>query len=382
MKKIIAIILALSLAMTMAACSKSKKKTPAPTTGADQNPTAVQTQPTQPTTPTAEPETMISVSVGADTENTTASNGAVIFQHTKQKMSLVLHKPEVAEKIIIDFLTRVDSTDKDAAAIESAAKSAYNSNKNWVPYFYRLTYNPTRIDETVLSLFADKITYSGAAHPDRYCAAVSYDLTTGDVLTLASIMTKEAKTDDFCKLVLEELSGRAEGDYLYENYADVVNQRFTADPTQDLGWYFSTNGLCFYFVPYEIAPYASGVINVEIPYAKLQGLLYPDYFPAQRPTAAGKAQISDFTLDLADSFNHTAELVMDTEEKMYLVHAEGTIQDIRIVHTDTSGSYTVFAANSLSAGEAILIQANDDIAKNLELSYLSNGQTVKMPILK
>ena len=380
MKRQISILLVLSLMFSLSGCRKSKKKDPTLTdpAGTVQTPT---TAPTTPTTPTVStPEMMIAVSVGASTENTKANSGTIIFQHTTQKMRLVLHKPEIAEKIIIDFHSRVAGTDQEAAEIESAAKTAYNNSKNWIPYFYRLTYSPTRIDETVLSLVGDKITYSGAAHPERYCAAASYDLNTGDVLTLASIMTKEAKTDDFCKLVLEGLSSRSEGDYLYENYADVVKQRFTADATQDQNWYFSANGLCFYFVPYEIAPYASGVITVEIPYAKLQGLLYPDYFPAQRPTATGKVQISDFTLDSADKFTHTAELLMDTEGKMYLVHAEGIVQDIRITFTDATGTYTVFAANSLSAGEAVMIQANDDTAKNLELNYLSNGQTVKMSI--
>ena len=249
-----------------------------------------------------------------------------------------------------------------------------------MPYFYGFTYNPQRIDQKVLSFYGDKVKFTGAAHPERSRKGVSYDLTTGDVLTLASVMTTQATTEDFCKLVLDALAERAEGDFLREGYSEDVKRRFTADPTQDENWYFTTAGLCFYFDPYEIAPYTSGVITAEIPYEKLNGLLQPDYLPAVRAAATGKVTISAFTSDLAENFTHTAELVMDPEGKMYLVHTEGSVQDIRITFTDGDESYTVFAANSLSDGEAIMVQAMEDVAKNLQLSYSSDGKIAKIQI--
>lgn len=397
MKKKIAIFLTLSLAVTLFGCSKPSAPEPQPseTAGATQTPTAPTTatttttaptapeNPTKPTTPTVTiNETMVAVSVCATTQNTTTENGTVLFQRTKQKMNLVLHKPDVAQKIIIDFLTRVDSTDQAAAEIEGAAKSAYNSSSNRIPYFYRLTYNPTRIDQAVLSLYGDKVIYSGAAHPDHLRVAVSYDLTTGDALTLASIMNKDAKTEDFCKLVLEGLAGRAEGDYLYENYADVVKQRFSVDASQDEAWYFTATGLCFYFVPYEIAPYASGVINVEIPYTKLQSLVHGEYLPTERTPAAGNVTISSFEETDISKFSHIAELVMNQGAPMYMVYSEGAVQDVQISYTDTAGMYTVFAANCLSAGDAIAVQADEATLKNLQLSYKSSGETNKIPLTK
>lgn len=377
MKKQFAIILALSMAIALVGCTKAPANDPKPT----ETITPTQTTATTPTAPTGSAETMIAVDVGVTTQDTTAENGTVLFQRTNQKMHLILNNAEVADKITKDFLNRLD-IEQDAATVEASAKAAYNGNANWMPYFYGLTYNPQRIDQKVLSFYGDKVKFTGAAHPERSRKGANYDLATGDVLTLASIMTTEATTEDFCKLVLDALAERAEGDFLREGYAEDVKRRFTADPTQDENWYFTTSGLCFYFDPYEIAPYASGVITAVIPYEKLSTLLQPDYLPAARTFATGKATISDFTPALADSFTHTAELVMDPEGKMYLVHAKGTVQDIRITLNDGDESYTVFAANSLSAGEAIMVQANEDAAKNLELSYLSNGETVKVQITK
>lgn len=384
MKKFIAIILALSLTTTIMGCSRKPKKdqqSPEPSIS-NQDPTSPST-PADPTAPTESfNETMVAVSVCATTTNKSAEDGTVLFKRTTQKMNLVLHKPEVAEKIIIDFLTRIDSTNQPAAEIEAMATSAYKNNSNWIPYFYHLAYSPARIDKTVLSLYGDKVIYSGTAHPDRFRVSASYDLDTGDVLTLASIMTTEAKTDDFCKLVLEGLSTRAEGDYLYENYAEVVKQRFNTDASLDEAWYFTGNGLCFYFVPYEIAPYSSGVITVEIPYEKLQGLVYPTYIPAKRATATGNVVITDFSETDIDKFSHIAELIMDQTGNMYMVYSEGNVQDVQITFTDLDGSYTVFAANCLTAGDAIMVQANDSMLLKMELSYRSGGETVKIPMKK
>lgn len=376
MKRQTAFILAMTIAITLVGCSKPTTNTPKPTetTAATQAPTTATTP-----APTGPAETMVAVDVGVTVQNTTAEDGAVIFQRTSQKMHLILNNAEVADKITKDFLNRVD-IEQDAAAVEATAKSAYSGNSYWTPYFYGFTYNPQRIDQKVLSFYGDKVKYTGAAHAEISRKGVSYDLATGDVLTLASIMTTEATAEDFCQLVLDSLADRAEGDFLREGYAEDVKQRFTADPTQDENWYFTTTGLCFYFDPYEVAPYSSGVITADIPYEKLAGLVHSDYLPAARTAATGEVKISHFTSDLAENFTHTAELVMDPEGKMYLVHTEGAVKDIRITLTDSTGSYTVFAANSLSDGEAIMVQAQD--ARNLELSYLSNGKTVKEQIIK
>ena len=40
--------------------------------------------------------------------------------------------------------------------------------------------------------------------------------------------------------------------------------------------YFTKDGLCFIYQQYEIAPYASGMINFTIPYDKIRQLLTED----------------------------------------------------------------------------------------------------------
>jgi len=380
MKRQICILLAVALIFSLSGCFKKQDAPPSPSENATTN-TQPTTTPTEPiTTPTVPetPEKMLAVSMPSVTETTTAADGTVIFQYTYQNPSLVLHNQALADRIILDLFNRIDSTKTDMQSVADSAKSSYRSGTPWISYLYKLSYTPARIDQKVLSFAGTNEIYNGGPHPNRTCISASYDLKTGDVLTLASIMTPNAKNDDFCQLVLDGLSGRAEGDYLYENYAQAVKQRFNADACLDENWFFSATGLCFSFAPYEIAPYSSGVITVEIPYEKLQALVHPDYLPSARSTTTGTVTVSAFADTDLNKFTNIAELVTDNGESMHMIYAEGCIHDVKI----TENQYPIFASNTLSQGDAIMIQASQARLKSMELSYKSGDEIIKTPIIK
>lgn len=366
-------VLFFALIIFLAGCSY---KQPLAETTAE--PTITQnTQPTLPeSTETIYQQHMAAISVPAVTENLEAEDGTLLFQYTYQNMSLVLQDPDVAQKIIIDFLGRVDNTRKLADETAKLAQTSYDSSQNWIPYLYHVTYSPTRIDHSVLSLFGANALYSGAFHPDRTCISANYDLITGDVLTLASIMSATATADDFCELVLDGLTEMVEGNYLYENYADTVKQRFMTDTSQDEAWYFSQTGLCFFFAPYEIAPYSSGVISVELPYELLSGLLNDAYFPAERNSIAGTINTIPFENADLTQFSQIAEVIENPNGKMYLAYTDTAIQDVRIIISDVASSYTIFAAYGLTPGDAVMVQTSDETAKRMILSYKSSNDTI------
>lgn len=371
MKKLLCLLLALCLVFTFIGCRR--KKNPPANEGGNVNPT---TQNSINSNQTNANTKLVAVSVPAVTETTTHDNGTTLFQYTYQNISLVLDKPDVADKITLDFLNRVDTTTELAHATAEMAKSAYNSGRYWTPYLYHITYSPTRIDSDVLSFFGNNVVYSGAGHPEHTCVSASYDLNTGDVLTLASIMNKDATTDAICNLVLSGLSDIATGNYLYDNYKETVKQRFATDASQDEAWYFTQEGLCFYFAPYEIAPYSSRVISVEIPYGKLTGILHSDYLPLTQNQGTGTVTVKPFESVNLDNFSHIAEIVTNREGQMYMAGTDGTVQDVRILHTDKDNSFTVFAANRLTAGDGIMIQADADTLQKMKLTYKSNNQTI------
>lgn len=378
MKKLICLFAAFILLFTLAGCGKpSGDGTTGTTTAPTEDPTGTASH-----VPDQEP--MYAVSVPAVSEAVTAEDGTVIFTYTHQSMMLTLPDPDVADKVIIDFLGRIDSTRSTADATLASAKAAYSGSSNWMPYLCSITYSPTRIDQGVLSLFGSNITHSGTSHPERVYVSASYDLVTGDVLTLGSIMSVQATTEDFCQLTLEALAEMKEDKYLYEGYEATVRQRFQRVESQDQDWYFTQTGLCFYFAPYEIAGYSSGVIVAEIPYDKLAGLLYDGYFPAERDTASGTVQASQLdAIDLED-FTQITEAIIDPDGEMVFLYTDGLVWDVHIqvgtwdaTGTEFTPTYTALLSHALSPGDAAMVQTLfSDTEPTLRLTYTTGGESV------
>lgn len=376
MKKHLCVLLAVCLLFLHAGCAAVQNSTDSSESTMD---TSQLPPETSQSTVTQSP--MSAVSVPGITEETVSDDDTPLFQYTYQKMSLVLQDQEVAKKVIQDFTSRVNATRAAAENVAELAISAYHGQSNWTPYLYHLAYSPTRIDHGTLSLFGTNAVFSGGRHPERTCTSANYDLITGDVLTLASIMSPTAKASDFCDLVLKGLSELGSKKYLYDNYTTTVQQRFTVDPSQDESWYFSQTGLCFYFAPYEIAPYASGVIKVEIPFEKLTGLLNKAYFPAERDTAKGSITVTPFSKVDLNKFSQIAEVIENKNGQMYMAYSDSTVQDVRIFVSDAASSYTIFAAYNLTPGDAVMVQVSDKLKKNITISYMTGNETVSTPLI-
>ncbi len=371
MKKTIIYSLALGLLMSLAGCGTPDDQPSTSTTDSVEVSTTTSTPPsTAPVLSMQQP--MSAVYVPLITETTTAEDGAEIFSYTYQNMSLTLQDPEVADRVILDFLNRIDQAGSSAETILSKAQQDYSSSDNWHPYLCHITYNPTRIDQGILSLFGSYTAYTGGTHPEHSNMSANYDLTNGDVLTLAGILQIGANTEDFCKLVIDELSGMKDKLSLYPHYEDMVTRRFSVDANQDEAFYFTSTGLCFYFAPYEIAPYSSGTITVEIPYEKLVGILHDAYFPAEKDLSNSTVQITPFDEEQASKFTQITEAVLNKEGNMLLLHTDNIVHNVRITASATppeTKQYTIFAAYTLTPGDAIMLQASDEELANLHMTY-------------
>ncbi len=329
---------------------------------------------------------MVAVSVPATTQTAAADNGNVIFQYIYQTPYLTMPDADAAEKITIDLLKRIDGTRADADALHAAAKAGYNGSSDWTPYLYQITYSPSRIDPGVLSFFGQNVQYSGASHPDRTATAANYDMLTGDVLTLAGIMAPGVSANDFCELVIAELTANKDALKVYDYFEETVRYRFETDPSQDEGFYFTQEGLCFFFDPMELAPYSSGVVHVEIPYHKLSGLLYDGYFPDEQDYATGTILAHRHSDVKTESFTQIAEITFDPGGEMIFLYSDTSVRNIRIeagawdvLGIAFSPSYTAFAAYSLTPGDAITLETYiPDTMPNLRLSYQSQGKTLQL----
>ncbi len=335
---------------------------------------------------TYEQKPMYAVSVPTVTECETASDGTVLFEYTYQNISLIHPEPEVADKVIVDFLNRIDQTASSAESIRAAAKAAYAPGTAWTPYMAQITYSPMRIDNGVLSFLGSYSSYSGSSHPEHSYLSVSYDLITGNALSLSDILTEKADANTLVDLITQSLEGN---DQLYGHFKDVIKDRFQHGYENDTFWYFSTNGLQFYFSPYEIAPYSAGLIVAEIPYDKLPGVLDDAYFPAELDAVAGELSVTKFDNTAENTFTQFAEVILDESGEMILLHSDIPVCNLRLetgLWNDDATVFlvknTVFAAYMLTPGDAVMIQSVfGEVMPEHKLTYDSAGKTVSRYIL-
>ena len=384
MKKVFAI--GLSVLLLLSACSPAPS-TPTSTVNHTEESTAQQT--VAATTealvipPSLYTAPMTALSVPLLTSEYKSDDNTLLFTYTYQDFSLILEAPDVAESVTLDFLNRVDYENSAAPDIIENAKNSYLGQTDWIPYFYNIIFEPVRLDRGVLSLYGTETLFDGSPRSTAIDLSISYDLLTGTALEeLTQILTADYSAEVLAQHIVEALDESASDGALFADYAYIISDMFATN-TPIHTWYFSENGLCFYFNPYEIAPYSAGTIIAEVPYEKLNGILLDQYFPAEQAALSGKPCINTFTV--AADYSQIAEIVIDNEAEQYLISTQGTLFDIRlqIVDSGDMSATTVFASAALCEGDALVIQCTDQTLDTLCLCYQSEGtdQTVYLTTL-
>lgn len=386
MKRLITILLCFSLLLCFAGCNKNEPEQtePAVTTV----PTAAATAPTEQTSaaatvPEYQPPLSV-VSMPLVKEVTTAEDGTQLCTYTYQNVFPMLQDPEVANSVTLNLLNKIDASRSEAESIAAAAKAAYVPGNSWTPYYCSMYYNPMRIDQGVLSLFGNQISYQGSAHPSYLCVSATYDLVTGKELTFKDILAADYSAADLCQLIVDTMASQA--DILYPDYATIIRDRFSGEYDYSENWYFSTEGLCLYFSPYDVAPYSAGIVTAQIPYDQLGAYLKDAYFPAERGSYRGSVDIMEFDPKSTEQFKQFAELILDRQGKTGLLYTDGRVFDVRIEIGQMTGASTdafvptatVFAAESITAGDAIMLQ-NSPLKNNtaLRLTYNNGSETTE-----
>ena len=317
--------------------------------------------------PTNVDSSMYAIVLSPTKETVAADDGTCLFSLSFQSTQILLQ-------------TRTAPVLSYAEQIEAQAHLDYTGDSYWSEYFIDISYTPTRLDQAVLSLFGNAFSYSGGPHPSLMTTSVNYDLQTGDVMFLDDILTPECSSDTLYQMVLNGLSDQA--DELYYDYADALGDRFTGELHSIQDWYFSRNGLCFHFAPYDIAPYSSGTIIAELPYHSLTGILKEQYLPQVPLEATGSMYAETYLEDDSERFTFIAHVPLVENGTEVLLYPDASVTDLRIetgtLYSD-SNQYipgaTVFAANIMNVGDAIRLTADWNEPDTLfRLIYRSNDQ--------
>lgn len=123
---------------------------------------------------------------------------------------------------------------------------------------------------TFLSISLDHYQYTGGAHGNFYSVGYNINMNNGKILTLSDIIDNDSF--DLLSYECEQaILDTFEVSSLLE--AGLFEDEIAILPDQD--FYIIPGALVLQFDPYEIGPYAMGVINVKIPFDKIKDIIKP-----------------------------------------------------------------------------------------------------------
>ena len=133
---------------------------------------------------------------------------------------------------------------------------------NW-KNFYRVS--PLYFDENRLAINISKYAFTGGAHGMLHNTIINFDLDSGDLVSLDSLFDKPA-FDKLNNLINKKLK---EQNNLDPSQALRSAGFFNDEIETSSNYCITKGGINFIYNPYEIAPYAMGVVTVFIPFKEI-----------------------------------------------------------------------------------------------------------------
>lgn len=152
------------------------------------------------------------------------------------------------------------------ADYKNSVENAYPFNPHGAFLTYEVTYN----QHCVLSFYDDNYTYTGGAHGNTIRKSNTFHLQTGKQIPLSYFFNNPVT---YKQRVLHHITEQAKQmqsqnpNTFFEDYLSLIRKYFNEE-----SFYLSTEGLVFYYGQYEIAPYASGIIEFMIPYKEVDNV--------------------------------------------------------------------------------------------------------------
>lgn len=146
----------------------------------------------------------------------------------------------------------------------------------WANYAEELIVDSICRHSGLVSVWGGGCSNYGGAHGWESIRAWSFDLTTGEFLTLDGLDAQpstdsalgESLTHTLAMAVLEQIDAQGLSEYYFEDYASYI-----FDLAANASFYFNDKGIVIVFDPAVIAPYAASAQKFEIPYSRFYNAL-------------------------------------------------------------------------------------------------------------
>jgi len=111
---------------------------------------------------------------------------------------------------------------------------------------------------------------AGRAHPYHTHQVLNFDLNKGKVLTLKDLFKSRANyLSVFAKYASKELNDKLQDKWMINDGTAPLAKNYQL-------WNLEDDGILITFEEYQVAPYAAGPQEVEVPYSLLKNLVAPD----------------------------------------------------------------------------------------------------------
>jgi len=121
----------------------------------------------------------------------------------------------------------------------------------------------------VLQYKLDHYAFTGGAHPNSFRSFHIFDLTSGEETDIKKFVTDSVSLLKLVDKYFRKTESLAPGADLEKAGYFLLNNQFFIPSNYAL----TREGVLFYYNPYEIAPYARGVIQFVIPYSELENVI-------------------------------------------------------------------------------------------------------------
>ncbi len=248
----------------------------------------------------------------------------------------------------------------------------------WLKYGLDRNFEPVRMDENAISVVMTYSEYLGGAHPTDMLSTYNFDPDTGALLSLRDVCKAgDHSLEDYINSRLPAIAARDEqAPAFFDGWEETLSKLVL-----DKIWYFGETGITVICNQYLIAPYASGIQYVTVPYAELNSLLDAKYMPVAEEEASGIVYVSG--REPTDT-NSTRVVLAEGGERFYFT-TDGTVLNVRL----TSGAANfetgefipvtdIYALNRMTPADSIAVTAYiPEIIPDLMLSYTTGGVEVQ-----
>lgn len=198
-----------------------------------------------------------------------AEDGTAIFE-VKIAYPILMGEDD-ASKVINTYFEewknrKLKEYESDENSTRQSALEVYRESKDagWQgPWGEHYEVSSVKTWNGFLSILMNSYLYEGGAHSMPYREGHLFRLSDGQELKLSDLGGKTQ--EDWEKVMrarfAEKIAEGTEGEF-YEDSAEMIKER----DMSDAGYYFSDTGLVFYLPPYEVAPYSTGYVEIEVPF--------------------------------------------------------------------------------------------------------------------